>query len=274
VVDVAAKVLFFGHDTRRCIPVLQGAGYSVDAYGSPADMHIGVEDPDAAALAVAGEWEPLLNNPVLIARERRRIPFVLFAGPGRQPDRSIFDLVVPADRSPAGWLGEFDLLIRACRAIRDQARRVMGVSDLLEEQARAVIEQSKLVRERSRLERESSQSVREQSQLARERARRQMYESSGALPGRWDFDEVSGIADFVEAPPISAVPCQERDRLHWSIMIGLAKLTAILSRTVRARLDKRPWDQIHPLVEEEKGLAADLEALLNECKAHRALHGC
>ncbi|UWZ86333.1 hypothetical protein [Occallatibacter riparius] len=274
-IDVAAKVLFFGQDTRRCIPMLQSAGYSVDAFGSPGEMHIHVEDPDAAAVAVSGAWEPLLYDPVLIARERRRIPFVFFAGSGRQPDPSIFDLVVPAERSPAGWLGELDLLIRACRATRDEARRVTAASNLLEEQARAVIEQSKLVRERSRLERESSQSVREQSRLEQERSRRQRYESSGAPPGKWDLEDVSGIGDFAKtAPPASAVPCQERDRLHWAIMIGLAKLNAILSRTVRARLDKWPWDQIRPLFEEERRLAADLEALLKECKAHRALHGC
>lgn len=261
---MAAKVLFFGQDARRCIPVLESAGYAVDAYASvvqiPASI---VEDSDARAVAMSGSWQPFLNAPISIAREKASIPFILFAGRDEHPAaQSIFDLVVPAGRQPSQWLIELDLLIRECQATCAAARRVAATSALL-------IEYSRLAREQSRLAREQSRLVREQSRLERERSRSLIHLSSS-----WDRHEIRGMVDFASAPDVCAAPCEERDRLNWSIMMAVAELTGLLVKTAKVHLDHGASEQIDALQAEEKSLASNLEALLMQWKAHRAAHGC
>jgi hypothetical protein len=272
--NVAAKVLFFGQDTRQCIPVLKRAGYSVDVYASVVEMRPSVfDDPDAAAVAISATWEPFLRDPISIARHHTTIPFILFEGAGEGPAQSIFDLVVPARRAPSQWLGELDLLIRECWATRAQARRVMAASDLLHKQSQAALGQLRLDRERSRVERESAQVAREHSRLERERSRRERSRSIVDMAGRWDLEGIPGFAGFANTPPVCSA-CEQRDRLNWSIMVAVAKLTSLLLKVTKAGLDVEASEHLIALRDEEKSLAADLEALLMQWKAHRASHGC
>jgi hypothetical protein len=272
---VAAKVLFFGPDPRRRIPALRRAGYCVEEFAAVTQMHQSVvENGDAAAVAVSGVWKPYMRNAILSTRDRNRIPFILFADQGKHPTPSIFDLVIPANQQTAQWLSELDLLIRECQMTRDQARKVVANSDLIGKQTEIVIEQSQRARERSRLERESSQSVRELSRLERERSFRAMFTSIDNMTGRWDLQEIPGVADYVKTPPVSAVPCAERDKLNWSIMIALATLTNLLWKIMKVRLANGIAEEIDALVAEEKSQAENLETLLVQWKFHRTSHGC
>lgn len=268
-VDVAAKILFFGQDTRSSIPVLRRAGYSVEVFGSTLQVRPSIiEDAGAVAVALSGEWEPSLGDPISIARERARVPFILFGTPGKPSDQSVFDLVIPANRRPSQWLSEIDLLIRECQATCADARRVMTTSDLLRNEIRARIERSRIDRERSRLERESSEVTREKSRLERVRSRDLI-----GTRGRWDLEKLPGIADFLKASPIIA-PCKERDRLNWSIMMGVAKMSGLLLKATKIQLENDGEEQIEALLAEERGLAQYLEDLLRRWKAHRSSHGC
>jgi hypothetical protein len=272
---VAAKVLFFGQDTRRRIPALKRAGYCVTAYASVVQMHPSiVEDPDAVAVAISGMWKPFLHDPISVTRTQTRIPFVLFASQELSPAQSMFDLVVPASRPPSRWLREIDLLIRECQETRADARRAIATSDLIHKQTEVLIDQSRLGRERARLERESSALAREQSRLEQERSSREISRNIDDLAGRWGLEQIPGIADFATAPPVSIGPCEERDRLDWSIMIGLATLTNLLWKIVKVPVGTEISNEIGALLLEEKGLAENLEALLTEWKKHRASHGC
>ena len=82
------------------------------------------------------------------------------------------------------------------------------------------------------------------------------------------------MADFAEGPAVSAVPCGERDRLNFSIMIQLAKLTHLLWDVMKVQLDNGTQEKMDLLNAEQKSLAASFEALLVQWKAHRDSHGC
>lgn len=271
---MAAKVLFFGQDTDQRISTLIHTGYSVDVYSSIAELEPSlVEDSDAVAVAISGVWKPFLHDSISIVRSQSGIPFILFGEPDKDSSQSIFDLVIPARRSSSQWLGEIDLLIRECHATRAKAREVIATSDRLNVLTRTVMEQSRLHREQAQRERESSQDTRKKSECERERSLRESSRNKSEMIAGWHFAEIPGVIDFVEAAPVS-IPCEERDKLNWSIMLALAKMTGLLLKATKVRLDNGTSDQIEALLGEERELATDLERLLKQWKSHRALHGC
>jgi hypothetical protein len=266
---MAAKVLFFGEDTRHCIPPLKGAGYSVHAYGSVAEIDPSIiEDPDVAAVGISGAWKPFLRDPISRARERTGIPFIFFAGKGEFPARSIFDLVVPADRPSSQWLVELELLVRDCQSTCARARKVIATSALLSEQTRIVIERSRLEREQSRLRRERS----------RLECNRTLHEVSRSIAGvaeGWDLRESLRMDEAEKDPAVELAPCEKRDGLNRSVMFAVAHLINHLLKAARAKLDDGISEQqMDALLTEEDSLVTNLESLLKEWKAHRAVHRC
>lgn len=271
---VASRVLFFGQDTRGCIPALERAGYLVDAQQSVAQIRPSLaRNPDTDAVIMSGVWESFLDPPVSEARERTHIPFVLFAMPGEHPAPSAFDLVVPANRPPAEWLGDFDLLIRQCRDTREEARRVTAVSDRLSEQTRALMEQSQREREQSRRERDQWLREREKSRRERERSRQEIARNL-AMERIWGLKDRPRVPDHVCASDLTHSPCGDRDKLSWSIILATADLNTILFMMMKEKLDESPADQIDALQTEASAVIANLESLLTQWKTHRASHRC
>lgn len=270
---MAPRVLFFGQDMRRSIPVLQRVGYSVDAYDSVAQIESSlIEESGVAAVAVSGIWEPL-HDPILSTRERTRLPFVLFALPEERPATSMFDLVIPARQPPAEWLGEFDLLIRQCRETRKEARRVLADSDLLSRQTKARVERLRLQGALARSERESAKSSRERSRHERARLRQEISRNAGGSAG-WDIEDLPALPDFACDPEHGFVPCEERDKLSFSLIQEIATLTHLLHGMVKEKLSDAATEQIDATQAEASATIAKLESLLNRWKIHRAFHRC
>lgn len=270
---MATKVLFFGQDTRLCIPVLTSAGYHVAAHDSALHMHPSFfDDPETAAVAVSGSSKSF-HDPISAVRKQTPVPFVLFALPGEQSGASIFDMVVPSARPSAQWLPEFGFLIRQCRETRTHARRVTATSDWLSKLTRATIAKSRQILESSRLERELSEGVRERSRRECERTTREMARSYAGSK-RWD--ELLNSPDVTDSARESTgrVSCAARDRLNWSIIQAMASLTGLLYNLARKKLDEVADAQVAALESEGSSLVKNLESLLIQRKAHRAAHGC
>lgn len=115
---MAARVVYFGCDECRRVPVLHMAGYAVDDCPSILKLRSVLQEPgQTSAFLFTGRNEKECKEAVVLARTQSSAPLILFDGPNHAGDESDFDLVIPPLTPPQEWLAKIAATIQQRRSM-------------------------------------------------------------------------------------------------------------------------------------------------------------
>lgn len=153
-----SKVIHVGVDICHRLPVLESAGYQVEACTSIPEIQaaLDAQEPPDAVLISEGDGGGAHLTVVSLVRERSSAPIVLFRETQRDYSQAAFDLVVPVLDPPASWLADIAALIA-------RSQKLMAESQALQQQSADLRRESSMIRAQSSRERQRSQRQREQT---------------------------------------------------------------------------------------------------------------
>ncbi len=115
---MAARVVYFGCDECRRVPVLHMAGYAVADCPSILKLRSVLQEPgQTSAVLFTGRDEKERKEAVTLARAQSCAPLILFETCNAPGDESDFDLVIPPLTPPQEWLAKIAATIQQRRPI-------------------------------------------------------------------------------------------------------------------------------------------------------------
>lgn len=151
-----SKVIHVGEDICHRLPVLESAGYRVEACTSIPEIQAALDPKEPPDAVLISEGNGTHLKIVSVVRQFSSAPIVLFRETQREFSQAAFDLVIPVLDPPAAWLADIAALIA-------RSRKLIAESQALQKQSADLRRESSMIRAQSGRERERSRRQREQT---------------------------------------------------------------------------------------------------------------
>jgi hypothetical protein len=128
---VTTRVIHFGRDDGKRLPVLRSAGYEVHEAYTLNDLWIELEQNervDAVFISEGDSW--ITNCAVMLVREYNAAPLVLFRRTSGDCNENPCDEVYSSDVRHEEWLSHMSELIARCRDSQSKRCKAQSVTEL------------------------------------------------------------------------------------------------------------------------------------------------